>query len=240
MGTFTAESMAQARSLLQRGIASDPHFSPAYSTLAEVGMYEVMGGWCTDADQVVADAVSHARRGIELEPSDAEAHNALSMALMMAKDSFGAMEASRRALELNPSLPRALTLYAYHRQIAGYPPGESIQLVQRALRLSPHDPYEWLYYDVLAGTFFNAGRFIEGLEAGQKLITISPHYYWGYLWSAMNAVGSGRIDEARAFVREGRKVQPDLSFELAQACLGTMAPDVERRFLAALRAAGLE
>ena len=184
--------------------------------------------------------MAHACRGIELEPMDADGHNSLSWALMMAGDSFGAEEASRRALELNPSLPRALTLNAYHRQIAGHPPDESIEQVLCAMRLSPHDPYEWLYYDVLSGSYFNAGRFAEGLEAGQRLITLSPKYYWGYLYSAMNAVGLGRVDDARAFVRRGHAVKPELSFELARTCLGTMAPDVARRFLSALRAAGLE
>jgi serine/threonine-protein kinase len=196
LSTFTRENTLQARALLDRALASDPQFAPAWSTLAEVGMFDIMGGWAEDPDRVLAGAVASARRGIELEPTDAESHSSLSMALMMAGDSFGAEEAARRALELNPSLPRALTLYAYHRQIAGHPPDESIEQVKRAMRLSPHDPYEWLYYDVLAGSC--------------------------------------------AFVRQGHAIKTDVSMALAQTCLGTMAPDVERRFLAALRAAGLE
>jgi len=199
-----------------------------------------MGGWCENPEGVLEEAVANARRGIELEPMDGEAHNALSMALMMKGDSFGAQDASRRALQLNPSLPIALTLDAYHRQIAGHPPDESIDQVQRAMRLSPHDPCEWFYYDVLSSSFFNAGRFTEGLDAARRLITVSPSYYWGYLYSAMNAVGLGRIEDARAFIRQAHTVKPDVSFELARTCLGTMAPDVERRFYAALRAAGLE
>ena len=240
MSTFTQENTTQARALLERAVSIDPQFAPAWSALAEVGLLELIGAWAGDPSRVLEEATAQARRAIELEPGDAEGHNSLSWALMMAGDSFGAQEASRRALELNPSLPRALTLNAYHRQIAGHPPNESIEQVLHAMRLSPHDPYEWLYYDVLSGTYFNAGRFAEGLEAGQRLITLSPNYYWGYLWSAMNAVGLGRVDEAHAFVRDAHAIQPDLSFELAQTCLGTMAPDVERRFLAALRTAGLE
>ena len=238
--TFDQENMAQARVLLERAVAADPQFSPPWSALAEVAMHEVMGGWCDDPSRVLEEAVAHARRGIELEPTDAEAHNALAIALMMMGDGFGALESSRRALELNPSLPRALTLYAYNRQIAGQPPEESIELVQRAMRLSPHDFYEWLYYDVLSSSYFNAGRFADGLETAQKLITISPGYYWGYLYSAMNSIGLGREDDARAFIRQAHALKPDVSFELAQTCLGTMAPDVERRFLGALREAGLE
>src|SRR5688500_13701416 len=42
-----------------------------------------MGGWCENPEGVLEEAVANARRGIELEPMDGEAHNALSMALMM-------------------------------------------------------------------------------------------------------------------------------------------------------------
>jgi hypothetical protein len=55
----------------------------------------------------------------------------------------------------------------------------------------------------------------------------------------MNAVGLGRNDAARDFVHAARGVKPELSFALARTCLGTMDPDVERRFTDALRQAGL-
>jgi serine/threonine-protein kinase len=240
MHTFTEENLARARALLERAVTVEPQFAPPWSALAEVAMHDVMGGWTKDPARLLEVAVRHARRGIELEPRDGEAHTALALALMMTGDRFGALESSRRALELNPSLPRALTLYAYNRQIAGHPPDQSIEMVHRAMRLSPHDPYEWLFYDVLSSSYFNAGRFAEGLDTAQRLITISPTYYWGYLYSAMSCVGLGRRDEARAFVQQAREIQPGVSFELARTCLGTMAPDVECRFLAALRAAGLD
>jgi hypothetical protein len=41
-------------------------------------------------------------------------------------------------------------------------------------------------------------------------------------------------------VRAARAVKPEVSLALAQKCLGTMDPDVDRRFTAALRAAGLD
>src|SRR5262249_1124792 len=151
----------------------------------------------------------------------------------------GALEEARRAVELNPSLPFALAIHAYQRHMAGHSPEESIGLVQRACALSPYDPVEWLFYDVLAGAYLNAGRFAEGLEAGRQLIMVSRRYYWGYLWSAMNVVGLGQIEEARRLIHEAQRVKPALSFELARKCLGKMAPDVERRFCGALRQAGL-
>jgi tetratricopeptide (TPR) repeat protein len=151
-----------------------------------------------------------------------------------------ALEAARRGLDLNPSMPFALITYAYLRHMTGHPPEESIELIQRAMRLSPHDPAEFLFHDVLSGAYFNAGRYAEGLAAGRRLVALLPTYFWGYLWSAKNAVGLGQLDEARAMVREARRIQPGLSLALVRQSLGAMAPEVDRRFADALRKAGLE
>ncbi|MGH9649811.1 MAG: hypothetical protein ACRD3I_05005, partial [Terriglobales bacterium] len=107
-------------------------------------------------------------------------------------------------------------------------------------RLSPHDPAEFLFYDVLSGAYLNDGRYAEGLAAGRRLVALLPNYYWGYLWCAMNAVGLGQLEEARVMVREARRIQPELSLALVRQTLGAMAPDVDRRFAEALRKAGLE
>ena len=56
----------------------------------------------------------------------------------------------------------------------------------------------------------------------------------------MNAVGLGRLDEARAWIGGARRVKPGVSIDLARKCLGSMTEDVDRRFSGALRRAGLE
>jgi tetratricopeptide (TPR) repeat protein len=137
-------------------------------------------------------------------------------------------------------MPFALAIHAYLRHLTGHPPDESIDVMQRAMRLSPHDPIEWMFHDILSGAYLNAGRYAEGLDAARRLIMLAPRYYWGYLWSAMNAVGLGRLDEARALILEARRVEPGVSLELARKCLGSMTEDVDRRFSGALRQAGLE
>jgi cytochrome c-type biogenesis protein CcmH/NrfG len=237
---FTREECARARALLERAVALDPRFSTALARLAEVGIWEILYEWTDAPDRTLEVALDQARRAVALDPRDAEAHVFLSFTQMTAGDGQGALEAASRAVDLNPSMPLALALHAYHRHMAGHPPEESIESVRRAMRLSPHDPAEWLFCDVLAGAYLNAGRFAEGLAAGRRLISLSPNYYWGYLWSAMNAVGLGQVEEARQLISEGRVVKPTLSLALARRCLGRMAPDVDRRFTEALHQSGLE
>ncbi|MCI0553804.1 MAG: tetratricopeptide repeat protein, partial [Anaerolineae bacterium] len=167
-------------------------------------------------------------------------HAMLSFALITAGDSTASLESARRAVDLNPSFPLALTFLAYMMHMTGHTPQESIDLVQRAMRLSPQDPMEWLFYDALGGAYWNAGQCEEGLAVSKRLIAMLPNYYYGYIWGALNLVDLGRIDEAKEMIRQARRVQPTLSLALVRTSLGAMAADVDRRMSYALTQAGID
>ena len=233
---FTREDSAAARSLLERSIALDPQFAPARAKLAETRVWDVVFGW-TDTPQPTLDAaLADARRAVALDPRDASSHVDLAFAL----NTVGKLDEARRATELNPSDPFALTFSAWGLTMAGHPPEESIALIQRAMRLTPHEPLEFVFYDGLGVSYFCAGRYADGVAAARRLMALRPTYYLGYIYAAMSAAELGHIDEARDLMRQARGIQPDLSFAFVHQWLGGMAPDVDRRMSAALRKAGLE
>jgi hypothetical protein len=120
--------------------------------------------------------------------------------------------------------------------------GCSRQTIRRAKShksLSPHDPAEFLFYDIGSAAYMNAGRFDSGLVLARRLIALFPTYYFGYLWCAANAAGAERDDEARAFIAEARRIQPDVSMTLVRQSLGAMAPEVDERLARLLGRAGL-
>ena len=84
------------------------------------------------------------------------------------------------------------------------------------------------------------GHYTKGLELARQLVATHPSYFTGYIYVAMNAVALDEIDEARAAIVEGRRVQPDLSIALMQGYLGIHRPEVDNRRNEALRAAGLD
>jgi serine/threonine protein kinase len=237
---FTRENFEQARALLERATELEPRFSTAWARLAEVGIWQVLHNWTDSPERTLELALTQARHAVELDPRDAEAHIELSFALMTAGDGYAAIEEARRGLELNPSHIMAQLFHAYMWHMTGHPPEDSIELVHRAMRLSPRDPVEWLFYDVLASAYFNAGRFDEGLAASRRLIALWPEYYFGQLWCVMNAVGLGQLEVAQASIREAHGLVPELSLAMVRRVLGAMAPDVDRRMMGALQRAGLE
>jgi TolB-like protein/cytochrome c-type biogenesis protein CcmH/NrfG len=236
---FTRADSDQARALLERAVAVDPQFSTPLARLSEIGVWEVINTWTDDPQRTLEIALAQARKAVALDPRDAEAHAMLSFAQLTAGDSSAAVESARRAVNLNPSFPLALTFLAYMTHMTGHPPQESIDLVQRAMRLSPQDPMEWLFYDALGGAYWNAGQYEEGLVASKRLIAMLPDYNFGYVWGALNLVAMGRIDEAKEIIRQARQVQPALSLAMLRKSLGSIAADVDRRMTDALIQAGI-
>lgn len=239
---FTRADGAEARRLLERAVALDSTFAPARARLAEVAIWEVVHSWTDDPDGVLANGVDHVRRAVALDPADPEAHAFLAWMLMTVGrigEGDAALEEAKRALELNPSSIWSLTVHAWVWHMTGHDAALSIAQVERAMRLSPHDPAEFLFYDIGSAAYMNAGRFDSGLALARRLIALFPTYYFGYLWCAANAAGAERDDEARAFIAEASRIQPDVSMTLVRQSLGAMAPEVDERLAKLLGRAGL-
>src|SRR5262249_13422970 len=143
-----------------------------------------------------------------------------------------AVDEARQAADLNPSDPLLLNFLAYALTISGHPPEQSIALIERAQRLSPHDPSEFLFYETLATAYFNAGRYADGVAAARRLISLRPTYLPGYFYGAMNASALDRRDEASELLRQARQLQPELSIAVFRSTMGGLAPDVDQRMTA--------
>jgi TolB-like protein len=235
----TREGNIEAYALLERAVSLDPGFVPARAKLSETLLWRFMGGWTDTAEADLERAFGEARTAVDIDPRDAGARASLALALALKGEIGRAVEEAQQATALNPSEIMAMANVAYYATAAGQSPEASIGLVDRAMRLSPHDPMEFLFYDALGMAYFCAGRYTEGLGAARRLIALRPTYVQGYFYAAMNAAELGQLDEAREFVQQASMLRSDLSLALARTILGGMAPDVDGRVSAALLKAGL-
>lgn len=94
----------------RKALELNPRFAPAYSNLAHVTLRELF-----DADA----ALGYAQKALELDPQLAGAHNNLAMVLQFQGRCEEALEASARALELNPSAVETLLIRAYAQLTLG-------------------------------------------------------------------------------------------------------------------------
>jgi adenylate cyclase len=236
---YTREDFSVARDLFTQAAQRDPRFATALAQLVFVNLWGVVLGWDETPGETIAAALATARYAASLDPRDPAAQAALGWAYVMAGDIENGLDAAQRAVELNPSMPEALGWLSWNLLMAGDAAG-CIDAGERAIRLDPLGPFTSIIYDNFSQAYWELGEFEAGLRAARRLLAELPGYFLGHVDVAMNAVGLGRIEEARAAIAEARRAQPDLSLEFVQGMYGVSRPEIDARRNAALRQAGLE
>jgi len=236
---FTRDDFAAARNLFKRAAKRDPRFASPLAQLAIANLWEVALGWNDTPEKTVAESLQLARDAVSLDAREPDAQAALGWAYVMAGDVDNGLDAAKRAVALNPSSVWAWGWLSWIQLMAGNTT-VCISAAERALRLDPQYAGASIVYDNLSQCYWQEGRYEEGLQAARRLLADLPDYYFGYVFVAMNAVGLGRLDEAREAIAEGRRAQPNLSLELVQGMYGVERPDIDARRNAVLRQAGLE
>jgi len=235
---YTLEEYGEARKLFAQAVDRDPRFATALAQLALSTVMEIMLSGSGEREDMVSAAFESARLAVALDARDPTAHAALGGAYLVAGDSKNGIDSTQRAVDLNPSMPEAWIWLGWAHVLAGNPQA-AITASERAQRLNPQVPNVWIYEN-LAIAHWELGRYAEGLKLARQLVAMNPSYYTGYAYIAMNAVALGNIDEARAAISEGRRVQPDLSIALMEGYFGNPRPEIDARRNDALRAAGLD
>jgi adenylate cyclase len=236
---FSRDGLAAARSLFTQAAERDPRFATPLAQLALANLWDVVLGWNDTPQETVGASLELARRAAALDPRDPATQTALGWAYTMAGDLDAGLEASRRAVELNPSMPEAWGWLSWAQLLTG-DLDACIAAAQRTQKLDPQGVYASIVKDNLSQAYWQQGRYAAGLRAAGQLLAELPDYHLGHVFVAMNAVGLGRLDEARAAIAEARRAQPDLSLALVQAMYGVARPEVDAQRDAMLRQAGLQ
>lgn len=236
---FSREGFAQASELFRQSIERDPHFATAKASLVFTRLWTVALGWDETPGQSIESSLELARSAVSDDPRDPAANAALGWAYLMVGDLENGLDFASEAVELNPSMPEAWGWLSWAQLLAGDMPA-CIEAAERTLRLNPTGTNFSIVYDNLSQAYWQQGAYEKGMQAARRLLAELPDYYFGYVFVAMNAVGLGRIDEARAAIDEARRAQPDLSLEIVQGMYGVERPEIDARRNEMLRQAGLE
>src|SRR5262249_23658571 len=103
--SLDVRTLPQAIADFERAVAADPKYALAYTGLAsgEVALYEATRAENEPAHDLLRRAEEHARHGVQLGDSLAEAHATLALVLVSAWQTTEAAAAARRAVAIEPS-----------------------------------------------------------------------------------------------------------------------------------------
>ena len=232
--TWSATEAEKAVELLDRALRIDPGYVAAHGLAA----------WCNTvfftlapSDPRRAKSVEHARAVLGPNTDDPVALAFAAFAIAFARDYDVALDAINRALASAPNSPIVLSLSALVHAYAGRY-DTAVKHAEASLRLSPFDPMRFAA-EVAAGYgHFFTGRYDEAADAAQRAVHINPQFMPGYALIVASRARGGQPQAAKAAGERLLGVKPD--FRVGEFIrIGRFAPEVNEKYAAALREAGL-
>jgi len=139
----------QARELFREACRLDPQLAEAHIWRARVNVGLIAYGWSDDPAADRQEGLEAALRAIHLDEKNPYAHYAFAIVSVFSNGLEQAILAAETAIELSPSFALGhLVLGMAH--LFGRRASSAIAPLQRGLRLSPHDPQNAVWFNVLA------------------------------------------------------------------------------------------
>ncbi len=227
-----------ALEMFDRAIAAAPDYALPHAWQAFTVQRVVTYGWGPpDGAQAARDrALALARRAVELDPESPLCLSRLAFALLLHQRWDEAVMTARAALCAGRPADYASRNTCTEVLAHGGQPGEAVEAIRRALSLDPHCPP--ITRSLLGRALLLDGKPEEALPELRWCAAHLPDYVPCFHSLIVAAVETGRMEEARAALRESIRLQPNwVPRNNTGSWFFRRASDAER-FLAAFRAAG--
>jgi adenylate cyclase len=236
------EDNVRARELFERAIQLDPKYSTAWTYLAWTHWHDAWLGWSEFPEESTKKAIELANKAKNLDDTQAEVHSLFSSIYVHQKQYAKSIAEGERGIAISPNNSKCHAYLAWALHNSGRFE-EAVEVMKRAMRLSPYYPI-W-YLSNLGEALTMAGQYEEAISVNQQLLERSQKEkapFWALAahdWLAIGYSMLGREEEARYHVAEGLKAEPDWSLEMEQQIYSYKNPADLERHLDALRKVGL-
>jgi adenylate cyclase len=202
------DSLRRAGALLERAIAIDPNYGPAYSYMAALRMRTIGQGWSENDAADSAIAADYARKAIEREPNDPVALAIYGhIQAYLLKDFAAGMDYLERALSAGPSCALA---WGFSSLICGYVGqyAKAITRAERAVRLSPFGLDACRYQHYLSQAYYLADRFEDAVAWGRMSVALAPANASNLCCLTASLVAMDNLPDAQGFARDLMRLVP--------------------------------
>ena len=237
LGRVTKDDNDQALQLLRRAVALSPAYAKAHSVLAFAEARTVFFGG--NVDTALSTARQEAQAARALDDDDPWSYFSSGYVECFLSKYDDAIAWYRRAIELNENFALAHGNMAAALAFGGQPDA-AIEAVERSIRMSPRDPFNFSYLHFAGIAYFAAERYAEGVAYEEQALRERPNVSPALRCLAACHVGLGQIDKARSAIAEVLRLVPESSVKRDAYGQVAYARESDReRFAAALRKAGL-
>ncbi|MDK1492315.1 BTAD domain-containing putative transcriptional regulator [Sinorhizobium sp. 7-81] len=184
-----AVAIAEAMKTLEEALQLDPKYGRAHALLAWCHAVNITYLWSPDQAAELQATLDSVHRASGLVEDDPTALTACGAAASLAGDQQRASAFIESALALDPNNAWAWTRYGW---VGVYQDEatEAQERFERAMRLSPLDPFVFNMRMGLGAAYALAGRFSEAAAIARDVVTRHTNVTWAYrqlaAWAAMN------------------------------------------------------
>jgi tetratricopeptide (TPR) repeat protein len=235
---FRQESHAAALRYLEQALAIDASYAPAMALAAYCDAERLVQGWMNDPESESREGLRLAARAVELGKDDSRVLWMAGYAIMRLQMNLPrARELVRHSLELNPNSAMALTIAgAIEGDLLNT--GEALELLFRAMRLSPRDPRGWFITLKLAWVHIIDRHYAQAISVAEKALNQNPRSAHALRMLAASLAKQGRLDQGTAALREALNIEP-MTLTKLRARLMFVDEGVWHDYAGGLRLAGL-
>lgn len=171
----TRNTHLKARELFRQACKLDPQLPEAHIWLARVTAGVVPYGWSQDPAADLKEGMEAALKAIQLDERNPYAHYALAIVSVYLDRLDDAISAARKATEISPSFALGHFVLGMALLFSGRAL-EAIAPLEYGLRLSPYDPQNFVWCNVLALARLFSGRKEAALEAAARALQVRPNW----------------------------------------------------------------
>jgi adenylate cyclase len=242
LGLVAAAENETTRGFFRRVLELDRRFAPAAAALALTYLNEITIFRPESRGRNLPLTLEAAVHAVNLDASDATGHAVLARTLWMSGRHAESLAKAEIAVELDPNSAAAHGARGGALLWGGFP-GEAIEPLQHALRLSPFDPMKPLWLHFMARAHYWSGRYDEAVAVASELRQSRPNFRQPYntLIAALGQVGKtaeAAAVMADALARFGEPFRQLMSLPLAE--LHELRPSDRDHLIEGFRKAGIQ
>src|SRR5262245_51921320 len=172
----TRENHLRARELFREACKLDPELPEAHIWLARVSAGVVPYGWANDPVAELEEGVQAAVKAVYLDERNPYSHYALAIVSIFSGQLEQAIRTMRKAIEIGPSFALGHLGLGMALLFSGRA-SEATGPLEHGLRLSPYDPQNFVWFNMLALSRLFAGRAEEAREAAIRAQQVRPNWW---------------------------------------------------------------
>ena len=237
LSRINKEGNALAREKAEEIIALDPDFAGAYILIGYSHIWDLFYGTSTHPLISIGKATEAARKAVTLDDKNSDAHILMSYIFLARKEHEKAIAEAKRAIALNPNSSESYNMLGLALFYSGRPV-ESIGFLKKAIRLNPFPRSIYLFN--LGNAYCSTGQYEEAIEAFKKSIKQEPNNIFAYVSLTGTYSLMGREKDAHEAALKVLKIDPEFSLKNLAKTLPSKNQDKLKRYIEALRKAGLK